>query len=316
MKNITASILISNFNHSKFLNRCLDSIVNQTRTPDEVIIIDDYSTDNSRDILKEYASNYEFIKIIFNNNNLGPVANANTLIRLSSSDYIIMTGADDFLKEDYLEKSLNLLRNNPYAGLCASLPGYIEDGSDVVKLNKKYYIPNTDKSSGYVEPKKLLKLLKNRNFNINGNTCILKRNACIEFNMLDENLKWHSDFLLYYAIAGKYGICFVPEIISIYRSSNNSYSSKKYLVNDKVNIIIKILDALDNPPFSEVKLFFKSSGILAGMPGKFGIPGIFFVFILNRKYWKYFTFSLLRHLIKGVVICMWVKIKIHDIKDK
>jgi glycosyltransferase involved in cell wall biosynthesis len=310
MKNITTSILISNFNHSKFLSRCLDSIVNQTHIPDEVIIIDDNSTDNSRNILKEYASKYKFIKIIFNDINVGPAANSNTLIKLATSDYIILTGADDFLKIDYLKKALNLLKDNPGAGLCASLPGYIEDGSDEVKLNKKYFIPNTNLTHGYIEPKKLLELLKNRNFCVNGNTCILKRNACIEFNMFDANLKLHSDYFLYYAIAGKYGICFVPEIISIYRVSNNSYSSKKHLLKEKIQIVATILDTLDAPPFLEVKLFFKNSGILAGMPGKFGIPVIFFAFLSKPKYWKYFSFSLLRHLIKGVAIFLWVKIKV------
>ena len=188
MKNITSSVLISNYNHSHFLARCLDSIVNQTHLPNEVIVIDDNSSDNSREILDSYAIRYKFVKVIYNDTNKGPVINANNLIELASSDYIIMTGADDFLREDYLERSLNLLKNNPGAGLCASLPGYIEEDNEEIKLNSKYYVPFQDNFGGYITSERLCKLLKNKNFNIQGNTCILKRSACIEFNKLNHNL--------------------------------------------------------------------------------------------------------------------------------
>ena len=53
---MTISCIVPNYNHESFLRERLDSILAQTRLPDEVILLDDCSTDGSRDILREYAA--------------------------------------------------------------------------------------------------------------------------------------------------------------------------------------------------------------------------------------------------------------------
>jgi len=63
MDKSTLSVIMSNYNHSRFLPEALDAIVNQSRQPDEFIIIDDASTDNSVEIIQSYASRYPFIKL-------------------------------------------------------------------------------------------------------------------------------------------------------------------------------------------------------------------------------------------------------------
>ena len=60
------SIVIPVFNVEKYIGECLESVINQTRKPDEVIIVDDSSTDDSAEICKSYIENADYIKLVTN----------------------------------------------------------------------------------------------------------------------------------------------------------------------------------------------------------------------------------------------------------
>ena len=64
------SVVITNFNYDKWLRRCLRSLLNQNFNNYEIIVVDDLSTDNSRNILLEYE-NYSNLKVVFNKVNMG-----------------------------------------------------------------------------------------------------------------------------------------------------------------------------------------------------------------------------------------------------
>ena len=66
MKNVKVSIIIPSFNTEKYICQCLDSVVNQTLKDIEIICVDNLSTDNTLDILKEYAKKDDRIKVISN----------------------------------------------------------------------------------------------------------------------------------------------------------------------------------------------------------------------------------------------------------
>ena len=89
MEKIKVSIIIPVYNNSKYLRDCLNSVLKQTLDNIEIITIDDCSTDDSFDILKEYQSKYqEKLKIIRNNKNMGVGYTRNLGISLSSGKYI------------------------------------------------------------------------------------------------------------------------------------------------------------------------------------------------------------------------------------
>jgi len=88
-------VVIANRNNARFLPQCLDSVFSQTLRPAEVVVIDDASTDNSREIIREYARKQE-IKPIFNESQLGVSASRHKAIEQSVSEYITTLDADDF----------------------------------------------------------------------------------------------------------------------------------------------------------------------------------------------------------------------------
>lgn len=103
MVNPEISIIIPVYNPGKFINKCLNSIIHQTFKNIEILCIDDGSTDNSLNILKEFQKNDKRIRI-FSQENLGAAASRNLGIENSKGNYILFVDADDWIEEDMCEK--------------------------------------------------------------------------------------------------------------------------------------------------------------------------------------------------------------------
>lgn len=105
------SIIIPIYNVEKYLKRCLDSLVNQTLHDIEIICINDGSTDNSLEILEEYASKDSRIKII-NQSNQGLSAVRHNGLKLATAEFIAFIDSDDWIDLDYFEKLYNSATKN------------------------------------------------------------------------------------------------------------------------------------------------------------------------------------------------------------
>ena len=97
------SVIIPVFNGSKYINRTLNSVLNQTFKDFEVICINDKSKDNSLEIIGQFASKDKRIKIINNENNIGAALSRNKGIDIAEGEYIYFLDADDYIDEKYLE---------------------------------------------------------------------------------------------------------------------------------------------------------------------------------------------------------------------
>ena len=97
------SVIVPVYNVEKYLEECLDSIINQTLEDIEIICVNDGSTDNSLKILKKYAKKDNRIKII-NQKNCGLGCARNSGLNQSQGDYIFFLDSDDYLNPNILEK--------------------------------------------------------------------------------------------------------------------------------------------------------------------------------------------------------------------
>lgn len=122
MKKRTLSIIIPNYNKENYIGKCLDSMLAQSLLPDEIIVVDDCSTDSSREIIKEYEEKSGgLVKGIFLEKN-GGVSNArNAGLAAASSEYVTFTDSDDFyFSEDKLKNEMELIDR------------YAEQGEDII----------------------------------------------------------------------------------------------------------------------------------------------------------------------------------------
>lgn len=107
------TVIIPLYNKEKYISRAIESVLNQTFTDFELLIINDYSTDKSMEIASKFLS--EKVKIIHHEKNSGLAATRNTGIKKANSNYVTFLDADDLWKPTFLEKIFHLIQNFPEA---------------------------------------------------------------------------------------------------------------------------------------------------------------------------------------------------------
>lgn len=105
------SIIVPIYNVEPYLQKCVDSVLNQTFQNYELILVDDGSTDNSSKICDEYANKYDYITVI-HQNNAGVSAARNTGLDSSKGEYIFFLDSDDWIERNALEKLISLIKKN------------------------------------------------------------------------------------------------------------------------------------------------------------------------------------------------------------
>jgi glycosyltransferase involved in cell wall biosynthesis len=112
------SVAICTYNGADFLPAQLESIVQQTLPPDEIIVCDDASTDKTRALLESFARTSSIpVWLYFSDQNIGSVKNFERAIRLCSGDIIVLSDQDDVWRTDKLQIIARSFEQNPSAGL-------------------------------------------------------------------------------------------------------------------------------------------------------------------------------------------------------
>lgn len=106
MSNPTVSVIIPVYNAQEGIKQCMDSLLNQSFTDFEIILLNDGSTDNSLEVIKKYAADNDFIRVI-DKENEGVAKTRNKGIQLANGKYIVFIDNDDFVDSDYLERFYN-----------------------------------------------------------------------------------------------------------------------------------------------------------------------------------------------------------------
>lgn len=139
---VKVSVIMPVYNAEEYVSFAIDSILNQTFTDFEFIIINDGSTDRTRDIIKRYKD--KRIKFVNNEKNLGIVETLNLGLDLAVGEYIARMDSDDISLPDRFEKQIEYLDNHPDVGVLGT--SYIQFGNNVTeqKLIKKTHITYMD----------------------------------------------------------------------------------------------------------------------------------------------------------------------------
>lgn len=109
---IKISAIVPNYNSGRYIKRCLDSLLNQTYSVEEIIVVDDCSTDESLEIIKEYQLKYSKVKVEYNLKNMGVSFSRNTGIDKANCEYILFCDGDDWYEDDAVEKMVQALEKN------------------------------------------------------------------------------------------------------------------------------------------------------------------------------------------------------------
>lgn len=237
---VKISVIVPVYNVEKYLRECLDSLINQTLTDIEIICINDGSTDNSLEILKEYAKKDDRIKVI-NQENKGLGATRNIGINIAKGDYISFIDSDDFLELTTYEKTYEICAEKNLDMIMFKLINY-DDEED------RYY------TSKYYEMKKIesivndnvfdYKDLGDAIFNIAVSACnkLYNRNFIIQNNFkFPKNIAFEDNYFFWNVLLSAKRIYFCKEHLYKRRRHLNSIIGKKgknHIDTIKINNLI------------------------------------------------------------------------------
>ena len=127
------SVIVPTYNHANYLQQRIDSILNQPYQDFELILLDDCSTDNSRDVLLSYKENPKITRIVFNEQNSGTTFKQwNKGIEMAQGEYIWIAESDDWAEPEFLEALLNLISENPSVGFAYTLSKFVDFNGEVL----------------------------------------------------------------------------------------------------------------------------------------------------------------------------------------
>ncbi len=291
MEKLKLSVVISNYNDGENLKKNLPLILDQSLKADEIIILDNKSTDNSLDIIKEIARKNKNVKVLVNEENIGVTNSYNRGYKEARGEYILFASTNDKVFPGLFEKSVTMLEKYPQAGLSFS---------DIVALdyvNKKRIEVKYkySKTPTYAPPKDIVKIIRKTTY-ISSTSVIIRKSAWDLKEIYLTKLKWYSDGFAFNVIALRHGACYIPEILSQFHVSKSSYSYKGTRnFEEQKKILDEMHRLLKSKSFKDVYLGFIKSNLIRMMITDYKI---IFHMLAHPKYWKFNPIVLTLYCIK------------------
>lgn len=133
--NVRSTCIITNYNYGKYLRQALDSVLSQTAPFDEIIVVDDASSDNSSVVLSELSKCSDNLKILRHKQNMGQLAAFNTGVTQSNGDVIFFLDADDVYSPDYLRVASGIYQRFSQCDFLFCSPKQFADGSSLERFS-------------------------------------------------------------------------------------------------------------------------------------------------------------------------------------
>lgn len=225
------SIAMTTYNGEKFLKEQLDSLLNQSMPADEIIIIDDCSTDSTAQILRQYEKENSTVKVYINKENLGYKKNFKKAIRLCKGDLIFLCDQDDFWHKDKIQIMKETMDQHPAIKSLSSSFQFMDQNGNRYSEKLKEGFSNQNICTEPYEKGSLVQIpfekLMRRNF-FQGCATAMKRSIADEYLRTDSYLLPH-DWLIHLLSAHENGHYFYNIELFDYRiHENNAIGIRHY----------------------------------------------------------------------------------------
>lgn len=317
------SIIVPAFNAEKYIEKCISSILDQTYTNIEVIVVDDGSTDKTRQLIDIISQQDSRIRVL-HKKNAGVSAARNSGIEISTGDYLVFVDADDFITQDYVEYMQSLIENTD-SEFCLSKRCFTKSGE------KQTQSENIEK----LTPEEATALLLSPDVIVGCWNKIFKRSLIVNNNI------WFSTTLFY----GE-GLTFITTVSQIsksvgvgnrkvyyYRRNNEASATTKFDINKlyngekALNHIRKQL--LINSPKVNTMLNLHLSLFSLGALVKIKSNGLEKEYLKDYRRWRsYVRHNAFKFLFNGEVslyrklllfggsLCPWLMMKLENIRRR
>lgn len=239
------SVIVPVYNVEKYLSQCVDSILNQSFSDFELILVDDGSTDNSPKMCDEYADKDKRVKVIHKENG-GAAASRNFGTDASMGKYIVYIDSDDYVDDnEFLNKLYTKANEKDYDIICYKFKKYFESNGQFSEC--AFSCPDIERYSS---------LFDKINYMVSCDafycapwakcfkaSAVKDNNIKFENGIIGEDQEWY-----YHLLLSVNSITFIDEAFIVYRQRNNSVTSSWKMKNltDCIYVVKKWKDYFEH----------------------------------------------------------------------
>lgn len=220
----TLSVVLPNYNHARYIGRALKALLGQERAADEIIVIDDGSTDDSVQVIEAFAAGAPAIKLLRNRTNMGVIAALQRGLEAATGHYVYFAAADDYVLPGFFAVALHRLAANPDLGLFCGEALLVDAGTNRAFAARPAVRPVS--RSGRVEASRVAALLRSTDNWILTGSAVFRRDCVLWAGGFDERLGSFADGFLARKIALKFGFFFEAKIVAAWVVFPDSESRK------------------------------------------------------------------------------------------
>lgn len=239
---MSISVVVPSYNHAAYLAQSLTSILAQDVRPDQIIVVDDKSTDGSIGVVERFARRHRGIELVRHETNRGAPAALNTGLRHARGEFVALIGADDLVLPGLFGKMIAALERHPQAALACGEVALL--GPDRRILGFRPFARPAWRSC-FIPPEAVVHLAERSDNWIVGTATVYRSKALKAIGGFDEDLGSFCDGMAVRQLAFAHGFCFVPEVLGVWRRGPHSYSATTALsAEENARVLERALDRL------------------------------------------------------------------------
>lgn len=251
-----------NHNHAAYLEGALRAQLDQSRPPDEIIVVDDASTDDSCALVAKIAAAAPAVRLLRLDRNRGPLYAVACGLREATGTYVSFAAADDVVGRDFAARSLAILASFPEAAFCFSDPSELVGDEGRVR---EFPLFLSDRPR-FFTPDQVETILRRNFFSFSSNTIIYRRQTFLSVGGFRGELDWQAEWFTNHVLAFRYGVCYVPAALAHLRVRSDSYSARRVKQGPAQRALLyRALDLLAGEAFRDVAPRFRRCALATEM---------------------------------------------------
>jgi glycosyltransferase involved in cell wall biosynthesis len=223
----TLSVVLPNYNHGSVIARALEALLGQERSPDEIVVVDDASTDDSREVIASFAAKSATIRVLLNEQNQGVIAALIRGLEAAGGDYVYFAASDDRVMPGFFKLALERLAENPTLGLFCG-EAVLRDGRTGEPFGIRPAVRPVSQARP-VRPQEVRHLLKRTDNWILTGSAVFRREAVMQAGGFDPRLGSFADGVMGRKIALSCGFYYAPQVVATWVVYPDSVSRRTAL---------------------------------------------------------------------------------------
>jgi len=216
-------VIVPNFNDARFIARCLRSVLEQEVAPDELIVVDDHSTDDSVGVIRSLIAGRPGAVLVENPVNLGTYGAVDAGLARSRSDYVLFLSANDFVLPGIFARAKACLARVPGTGLWSAMGWIVDEADRPLRVQSLAVVSLADR---HFAPEECRRMAWRLGSWFTGTTAIYRRETLEAVGRFDPAYGGLSDLISALMVTAKAGAVFSPVPYAVIRQHSGSYLSK------------------------------------------------------------------------------------------